>query len=234
MPKKGRKKGGTRQAVPNDMMTVASSRTVGTAQNNFVKEDLFRRQQSWLLTQTPPKVVGNQIHWVRGTFQNARQAISNSVPTELNLTFQLSDLVGLVGLASFFDQFCIYSVTTSIGINYTASNTNSISFGTLVTAIDYDSNTTLGSLTAVQAFESSNTTELANGAVVQRLVKPAVAPALYNGSAFSSYGIARTWIDSASPNTPHYGLRSFFVNNGIASTIATYDSTYIIGFRNNY
>jgi len=230
----GKKKGkGKRRVIPNDAMIVASSRSTGAGLVNFVKEDLTRRQARWLLTETPPMNISNQIHWVKATSQFARQSVSNTVQTEANFSFALSDLNGVVGLSGFFDQYCIYSVTCSLTPNYIVGSSNTQGFGSLCTAIDYDNIANLGTITAVAAFGTSNMMELSMGVSVQRFIKPAVATALYSGSAFSNFGIGRTWVDSVNTSTPHYGIRSIYANNQVSGLIVDYDFTYVVGFRNN-
>jgi hypothetical protein len=215
-------------------MQVASSRTASAAQTQFPKEDLVRRNRSWLLTQSPPRSIANQIYWVRGNFQLAAgTGISNSVPSELNFSFAFSDLVDNVGLATYFDQYCIYSVVITVTANYIASNTNSTGFGTCTTAIDFDNVTPLGSYPLIVAYESAQTTELTLGTSIQRLIHPCVAQAVYSGSAFSNFAVSRTWIDSTNTSTPHYGFRSIFVNNGVAGFKVDYNASYIVGLRNN-
>jgi hypothetical protein len=198
----------------------------------FPREDLARPIPDWRLTQVPP-IPRNNITWIQGKRQVVN-TISNSVPSEFNLTFFFSDLVDLVGLAGFFDQYCIYSVTVSITPNFEGAGSTLYSFGTCATAIDYDNAGNLGSLNAVEAFESCVITELSPGQTIMRYVKPCVAPALYTSSAaFSGYGVERLWVDSSVTTVPHYALRSFFVNNTVSGLSCTFDLSYVVGLRNN-
>lgn len=215
----------------NDMMMISSTRSTGAAEVSFPREDLVRRQGSWLLTQTPPRSISNQIHWVKGTNEKST-TISASVPTEFTINFNLSDFTNLAGLAGYFDQFCIYSATVNINFNYTGATPNAL--GTMITAIDYDNVTFLGAFSEYEAYESALTTKVTATQSVQRLIKPCVAPALYSGSAFTNYGISRMWVDSASPGTPHYGFRSYFISNTGTTLTATFDYHCVFGFRNTY
>lgn len=220
-----------RQPNPNDAMVVASSRAGPSAQTNFPREDFFRRQQSWLLTQQPPRAIGNQIHWISGNNQNTA-ALSNTAPTELNFAYAFSDLTDLVGLCSYFDQYCIYSVCISATINSVSNFPGA--FGSVVTAIDYDNIAALGSFAQVESYQSSLVSKVDVDQTVQRLIHPCVAPALYGGTTFSAYGINRMWCDSASPTIPHYGYRSLWISNLLTSTTCVFDAKYVIGLRNNY
>jgi len=237
MPRRSKRKGkgGARNPVANDVVTVNISRNASAVLTQFPKDDYQRRQRNWLLTETPPKSISNQIVWIRGTAALAASlGISNSAPFESNYSFNFANLTDLSGLTGYFDQYCIYSVVVTISCNYIASNTNSRGFGTLTTAIDYDNVNNVGSLAQVQAFESAMTTELTTGTSHQRLIKPTVAPALYSGGSFTNFGISRMWVDGSNNTTPHYGLRTFFVNNGVAGLVVDINAVLTVGLRNNW
>jgi hypothetical protein len=221
----------TARAVDREL--VNSSYVVGRAEVIFPKADLEAPLPDWKLTQHPPSLRGN-ITWVVGRLQTIL-TISNSVPTENNVAFRLSDLVDLVGLAAFFDQYCIYAVTVNVTPNFEGAGSTLYTFGTCVTAIDYDNINNLGSLQAIEAFQTAETFEMAAGQSIQRFIKPAVAPALYTtGSpALAGYSVQRMWVDSSDTGVPHYGFRSFFVSNTVAGNSVVNDFTYVVGFRNN-
>jgi len=232
MPKnKSRNRRSARAPNANDAMMIASTKSTAIGETFFPKEDFFRRQGSWLLTQTPPRNISRQIYWVKSNLELA-VTVSASAPTEFNTSFALSGLTDTAGLAGFFDQYCIYSVVVSINFNY--SGTTPGGLGTMITAIDYDNVTNLGSFAAVEAYESALVTKVNPTQSVQRLVHPAVAPALYSGSAFTNFGISRMWVDSANTSTPHYGFRSFFISNVGTTLTATFDFAFVVGFRNSY
>lgn len=216
-----------------DRQVAQMSQVVGRGMVLAPAADYTRRQPSFQIIQTPPKNFREQIHWVRGSTQ-AVVTISNSVPTEANYTFTLGGLTDLAGLSGFFDQYCIYSVSVSVSPNFEGAGSTLYSFGTCFTAIDYDNVTSLGSAAAIQAYNSCVTFEMSPGQSVQRYYKPCVAPAIYNTSAaFSGYGVARCWIDSAETGVPHYGFRSFFISNTVSGLSCTLDFDVVVGFRNN-
>lgn len=194
--------------------------------------DFDRRVQSWMLSQTPPRNLRNQIIWVQGKLQTTL-TISNTVPTENNFAFRFNDLTDLVGLAAFFDQYCIYSCTVNITPDFEGAGSTLYTFGSVATAIDYD-NINASSFAGVEAFNSCVVCELTPGQSLQRYVKPCVAPALYTtASAFSGYGVQRLWIDSAVTTVPHYGLRTYFISNTVSGLSCSYDFNYVVGLRNN-
>jgi len=206
---------------------------IGRGQVIVPNQDFTRRMPSWLLSQSPPRAIRNQIYWVQGKVQNTL-AISTSAPTESNYSFQFSDLTDLVGLSAYFDQYCVYSVTMNITPDYEGAGSTLYTFGSVCTAIDYDNNATIGSFAKVESFSSAVVCELNTGQSLQRYVKPCVAPAIYNsGAAFSGYGVSRAWVDSSSTSVPHYGLRTIFISNTVSGLSVTFDANYIIGLRNN-
>lgn len=216
-----------------DLAIAQSAQVVGKAFVNTPRQDFSRRTPNWLLTQTPPRDLTSQIFWVRGKRQ-AVITVSNTVPTEMNFPFAFSDLPNLVGVASYFDQYSIYSVVCNVTCDFEGAGSTLYSFGTCVTAIDYDNVNNLGSLASIESYGSAVTQEFSTGQSIQRYVKPCVAPALYtSGATFSGYGVQRQWIDSASTGVPHYGFRTFFVSNTVSGLSATADFSYVIGLRNN-
>jgi len=217
-----------------DRAIAQSSTVVGRAMVEVPSADFGRRMPSWLLSQTPPRSLRNQLFWIQGKVQSTH-TISNSVPTEVNLSFQFADLTTLVGLAPFFDQYCIYCVTVNVSPDFEGAGSTLYTFGSVCTAIDYDNTSTLsGGFNALLGFSSAVVCELASGQSLQRYLKPCVAPALYNASAaFSGYGVSRMWIDSATTSVPHYGFRAIYVSNTVSGLSVTYDINYVIGLRNN-
>jgi hypothetical protein len=215
-----------------DQHLAQSAEVVGRGMVEVPRQDFDRRAPSWQLTQSPPMQIRNQLIWVQGKRQ-VTVAISNSVPTEPNFSFQFGDLTDLVGLSQFFDQYCIYSVTTNITPDFEGAGSTLYSFGSVVTAIDYDNVTALGAQALILAFSSAVICELNTGQSLQRYVKPTVSSALFSSGAFSGYGVQRMWVDSTQTNVPHYALRSFYTGNTVSGLSVTYDFNYVIGLRNN-
>jgi hypothetical protein len=227
------RRAGQSSAKSTDRALAQSAQVVGRAFVEVPGQDFTRQAPSWLLVQHPPKQIRNQMIWVQGKTQT-QQTISNSAPTEKNFSFQFSDLASLVGLASFFDQYCIYSVTANVTPDFEGAGSTLYTFGTCATAIDYDNVTNIGSLANIEAYASAVIFEMSSGQSLTRYLKPCVAPALYtSGASFSGYGVQRLWIDSSVTTVPHYGFRSFFVSNTVSGLTVTYDFNYIVGLRNN-
>jgi hypothetical protein len=230
---RGRRRRGSRrgrQIPPIDREIVASSRTTGRESTNFPSEDFLRSCPSMALTQTPPRNIRGQIHWIQAQLLRVN-TLSNSANTEYNLSFALSDLTAVSGITAFFDQYCLYSVAITVQCNDVGVSATTET-GRGYTAIDYDNTGNLGSETAIQAFGTC-VGFIPGRSVQQRYIKPVVAPAIYSGSAFTGFGVARAWLDCASTGIPHYGFRSYFAANGVSGLNVDYMLTYVLGFRNN-
>lgn len=227
---RGSKSRNTAPAIDHEL--VRSSRTAGSAVTNFPAEDMLRSAPNMLLTQTPPKNIRGQIHWVQAQYVRVN-SLSSSANSEINYSFALSDIANVVGFTGFFDQYCIYAVVITVQCNDVGVSA-STETGRGYTAIDYDNVNNIGSEAAIQAYGTCVTWIPGGGSVQQRLIKPCVAPAYYNtGAVFTGFGVGRCWIDSASPSVPHYGYRSYYAANTVGGINLDHVITYVIGFRNN-
>jgi hypothetical protein len=197
--------------------------------------DVLAKPVRMELSQHPPKQIRNKIFWIQQTCViNSGISVSSSIDTEGGFGFTLSQLGDYTALTSIFDQYCIYSVLVAIQVNAAGLTNTAARYGRLTTALDFDNVLSLGSESANMQFSTARTTNLVANMAVQRYILPCVAPALYGGSTFSSYGIARSWCDSASTNTQHYGLRVYFSGNNASNV--TYDviGTFTLGFRSTF
>jgi len=223
------RRGGRRNANNIDRLMLNNSKETGSATSS-VPFDLIRRRQNFNITQTPPKSLGNQIYWfkelVRFTFNT-----STSTFAENNFSFKLSDLQDSSAITAMFDQYCIYAVAANLSLDTTTSNPHLVILD-VISAIDYDSTGNIGPA-GIQAFNSAVNAKVTTQTSHSRFVKPCVAPALYNNSVFTSYGIARLWIDSQSADAAHYGLRYIILQS---PNVVTVELTleYVIGCRNKH
>jgi hypothetical protein len=217
-----------------DQRIAQSSEVVGKAEVLVPSADFTRRPINFQIVQTPPRNLVQKIAWIQGKHQTVT-TISTTAPTEANHSFQLADLVTLSGLSAYFDQYCIYSVTVNITPSYEGAGSTLYTFGTVFTAIDYDSVATGLSSDQIQAFSTCVTFEMSPGQGIQRYIKPCVAPALYaTYGTILGYAIGRMWVDSANTSVPHYGFRSLFISNSVVGLSVTFDFNYVIGLRNNF
>jgi len=108
-------------------------------------------------------------------------------------------------LAAVFDQ---YRVTTiEVWIEPTSTSVSNLGVGTtnLYSAVDYDSAANPTTVDQILAYENVIVSNTANGHY--RKFKPHIAVAAYQG-AFSGYqNTSNVWIDSASGDVQHYGVK---------------------------
>jgi len=130
--------------------------------------------------------------------------------------FYLGQLDNATAIQAFFDQWRILQVSVSFEpiFNVWASTTTG-QVGLLVTALDYDDATSTAS-SALRQKESC----VINVATqpVRRTVNPHSAVAAYSGSFASYANIAGQWLDSASPNVQHYGVKYALYSSTLTST----------------
>lgn len=143
--------------------------------------------------------------------------------TEVDAAYQvqLSLLDGVAALQAFFDQYRILQYTISFEPRYNMSNTAGTVLGTMTTAIDYDDATNQPAAMLRQK-ETCMVTPAYCPHV--RTLKPHIAVAAYSGAFTSFTNVKDEWIDAASPNVQHYGVKIALTNCGLISTII-YDVT---------
>jgi len=125
------------------------------------------------------------------------------------LTFALSDFGAAATLATVFDQYRIDQL--EVWIESTSANAT-ISFPDLYTAVDLDDGNVPVALGNVADKLGSLVGALPGGHYHKW--KPHIAVATYSG-AFTSYSNQlATWIDCASPNVQHFGLKTAMQSNG--------------------
>jgi len=218
---------------PVDHLIARSHVATSSANRVSVPADFTQRPIRMNITQSPPKNLLNQIHWIQQSVTLRSSGVVSGGNVEDNWSFKLSDLNQYSTIVALFDQFCIYSVVFNVIIS-PSSGAVSNNLGRLTTAIDYDSIGNLGSEVTVQQFSSAQTVEVTSGLAVQRYVKPCVTPGVYV-VAGTGYAVGRCWLDQASngDSVPHYGVRVWFQITG-ASTAFDYDiiATYTLGCRN--
>lgn len=231
MPRKSKRKGrkGGNPVERTDRLIVESFRGTGS-----VASDIMYKRQNMNIVQSPPKQIGNQIYWLKTSFQTT-VAVNASTIVEQNYSFLLSSFPGSGSLATAFDQFCIYAVCVTAMYQ---ANANSVTDAIcpFYSAIDYDNVNSITNLTSLQQFGSYSVTQLsASLPPAERFIKPCVTPDVFS----SGFGAARMWIDMASnASVQHYGFRSFIGPAQILSSgspgVILYNFNGIIGLRNNF
>jgi hypothetical protein len=143
--------------------------------------------------------------------------------TEVDLAYQIqaSLLDGVTAITSFFDQYRILQYTISFEPRYNMSNTAGTVLGTLTSAIDYDDASNQAA-TILRQKETCMVTPAYCPHV--RTLKPHIAVAAYSGAFTSFTNVKDQWIDAASQNVQHYGVKMALTNCALVSTII-YDVT---------
>jgi hypothetical protein len=218
-----------RTASQVDTGLVQDGRVGPSAQVSFSRQDLLRTPTTWMLTQVPPNSFKTDIVWTQINYGTTFATNAAAAYTEVNQAFALNSFANADGLKAYFDQYCIYAVTISIGFSAAASILGSGPNGNGYSCIDYDnvSNIGSGAAAAIQAFGSCESFIINEGNAHQRFIKPAVASNVYS----ASYGVARVWLNSTYDSVPHYGFRSVYFTP--TSTSMSLNVTAIVGWRNN-
>jgi len=97
---------------------------------------------------------------------------------------------------TFRPTFTANSFTSGLGASFVPPN--------LYTVIDYDDNTTPTSLAQLREYENCTTSLYET---VVRRFKPHIAVAAFNGSFTGNMNAPAPWIDTASNNVIHYGVK---------------------------
>jgi hypothetical protein len=133
---------------------------------------------------------------------------SATVPVFTATRFIAANLAtDFASLAAVFDQYRIVGVEIKLipHINSTTGSAATAMSGQLYTVIDYDDATNLMAISALEAYD--NCVSAPAYQVVRRCFAPRIALAAYSG-AFTSFANEEAgWIDCASGNVEHYGLK---------------------------
>lgn len=146
---------------------------------------------------------------------------------EMNYVWALNTHPQSSSWTALFDDYCIPQVSVTFQSEFPPGSTTQPA--TLYTAIDFDNNTSLGSVTALEDFATCVVVQMGQNRTQTRSVKPCIK--LNSGSGTSSV-VNRSWVDCAFPATAHNCIRSITVSNGTAYTILVIQTIWF-AFRNN-
>jgi hypothetical protein len=136
------------------------------------------------------------------------------------LFLALNMLDGVAAIQGFFDQYRLLQATYTFEPRYNMSTNGGTVLGTLTTALDYDD----AALTSAALLRQKETCMVTPAFMPhKRTFRPHVANAVYSGTFASFSNITMEWIDSASPNVQHFGLKFALTGNGNAIAAAIYD-----------
>jgi hypothetical protein len=223
--KKGKKsrKGGARGV---DRVIVDSIKATGS-NTTTVATDLVSKRQNMNLVQTPPRMIGNGIYWIK-EIVTSTFSTSASTFVENNFSFALNQLNDASLMAGVFDQYCIYSV--AIGFSVDGNSPVGVST-TILTALDYDNVSNIGP-SGIESYSNCSSTLLGPSSSLVRYVKPCVALAAYTGT-FTGFATQRSWINASSSSVVHYGIRSVALQTAAVFNVRV-SQEFVMGFRNKY
>lgn len=198
-----------------------------TSQDHFVDSDLSSRPVPPFFNAKIPRSIVNQIVWQRASTSSV---ITTSTTTFTETNFAPTVVTGLAQSSiwlSLFDQYYLHSFSLTISSLEPPGSTGSAPY--VCTALDYDSSANLGGIQNIQNYASCNTSSLAPGASVTRIVQPCNASYLANTA---TAGVNRTWVDSANNAVLFYAIRSIVGQASVASSTLLYTLNYNWCFRN--
>ncbi len=153
--------------------------------------------------------------------------------------FSLGDLPQLSQYSAVFDQFKIEEVqlkfiplVTQLVTTNTA--TNFVDPSQFV--LDFDDDNTLANENSALDYNNCQTAQSYEEVLI--ILRPGVAPAYYQGGAFSGYGVqgsAEHWLDIASSTIKHFGVKVWVGALAAASSMVagwTVYGKYTVSFRN--
>jgi len=189
------------------------------------RADLMVRPLGPTIPDTVPRTISNKIAW--DTFKTSVQL---TFPTtgivEINFSFNLASHPQASSWTSLFDQWCIPQASLRFESQYPSSAT--FPPATLFTALDFDSNSNLGMISAIEDFSTCAETVMSLGKTFVRTIRPCVKPQL---GATASSGVGRVWCDSSVTNTPWFCIRALGGSTGTSYTV-NITSTVWFAFRN--
>jgi hypothetical protein len=154
---------------------------------------------------------------------------SVTVETDGAYAFSLGSLPDYTEFTALFDTYRITSVRLCFYPLFLDTSAT-VPYPPIHTVIDYDDNNTLA-ITILNEYDSLQVVQI--GQFFERTLTPRIASAAYGAGAFTSYmqPKAKTWIDCASPNVTHYGLKYAIGIAGAANAVWQVTAHYSLEFR---
>jgi hypothetical protein len=197
--------------------------------DQLITADFSYRPPSGVYNAKPPKVIGNQIHFIRNLYLLTVQSSTTAI-VESNYSFTASPYMsGFANYLAVFDQYFLHSVVCTVTSDYTAANNNTDPLQ-IVTAIDFDNVSALGSVANLLGFNTAVQSILLPGKSVTRVIMPCNSTNLQGGA---GAGVTRTWVDAALPSVPFFGFRSIISASGTTAAVS-YAFSLTWALRNNF
>jgi hypothetical protein len=166
---------------------------------------------------------------------NKGQVTAQNGDTTGSIAFALSDLPSSSDFTSLFDQYRIAQVTLKFvpASAQFGPATTATDYPSILTVIDLDDDGVPASADTLRQYGTCMTTQ--NAIYFERVLTPRFAVAAYSG-AFTSYSqsLPGQWVDCASPNVVHYGVKWATTPITVASgsyVLFNIEATYVIQCR---
>jgi len=189
---------------------------------------LLAPSQPTQVPQRVPRQFARQIVW--DTFKvDSTISLTLATNVETNFAFIITASPQLASWVALYDQYFIAQVAVSFA-NLEAPGALT-SLPVLHSAVDFDNTTALGSLAAIETFESHLVDVLSPGKTVTRMCRPCVQSQVVPGA---GVGIAnsRFWLATVNTNVSWYGIRSWFEGTaGATATVIHTTVTYWVAWR---
>jgi hypothetical protein len=197
----------------------------GTVMSLQDKHELKKKSES--APSQVPRSLANQSYWARLCLSPVTISTSTTVNTLGAFSTALQDFSQYADYTAVFDQYCIVEVVFRFVPVLEASLNTTLS--TLITAIDHDDDTAPPNIASIQGhttcLETTNKGQT-------RLIRPRFAYDAYGNSAFGAYANRTGYIDSASPNVKHYGVKYVMMPTGNVFSYQVFEEA-IVHFRDN-
>jgi len=182
--------------------------------SNFIKKAPALAKSSWRKARVPRPM---RIFNFTRLFSPAAIAVGTSPFNSLVYDTQLAYLPNSTEFTNLFDCYRINSVTlrfdwsrNSADLSGTSIISSSVNPAPLMySVLDYDDNVSLANSQAAQQYGTCKLHNFAANPTYQRTFTPLPAINYYKSAIATSYGRPKgpQWIDTGSPDTPHYGLK---------------------------
>jgi hypothetical protein len=130
-------------------------------------------------------------------------ATSATVITEVGYSVSLNSHPQVGSLTSLFDRWGVDTLTATFRSRIPPGSTTAPC--RFVTSIDLDNTTALGSFAAYGQYDNAREIVMSTGTTLVRSCRPCCKPSV-NGTTNAAMG--RFWCDSATSNTPWFGIRA--------------------------
>jgi len=171
------------------------------------------------LTNVPtsiPRNIQKSIAWDIVKINSLITSTGSPSTVETNYNFYFTLNPQYASWAALFDQYSI--PLASITFDSMTPSGSTAPPPVLYTALDFDNNANLGSISAIEDFDTCEVTVMAPGKRVLRSVRPSskIVVQQAGGSNIQAVTSGPTWSDTAQNNQNYYGIRSiaFFVPTG--------------------